>query len=80
MSADDPAEYRPKARRPRCTRCREPIQREGNPHFPFCSEQCKLLDLSSWFNEEYRLPAPVTERDLPDIEEALQRASSEKDD
>lgn len=24
---------------------------------PFCSERCKLLDLSGWMLEEYRIPA-----------------------
>jgi len=24
---------------------------------PFCSKRCKLLDLSRWLNEEYRVPA-----------------------
>ena len=30
---------------------------------PFCSKRCQLLDLSRWFNEEYRIstPAPPTE-------------------
>lgn len=25
------------------------------PHFPFCSERCKLLDLGGWLNEEHRI-------------------------
>ncbi len=34
------------------------------PHFPFCGEKCKLLDLSDWFDERHRIqtndPAPDT--------------------
>ncbi len=26
------------------------------PHFPFCSERCKLLDLGAWLDEEHRIP------------------------
>lgn len=27
------------------------------PSFPFCSNQCKLLDLGNWLDGAYRLPA-----------------------
>ena len=39
-----------------CPRCGEPSQWEDNPHRPFCSERCKLIDLGAWANEDYRLP------------------------
>ena len=26
------------------------------PHFPFCSDRCKLLDLGAWLDEEHRIP------------------------
>jgi len=29
-----------------------------NPHRPFCSERCRLLDLGNWATERYRLPGP----------------------
>jgi len=29
---------------------------EQNPFRPFCSERCKMLDLSSWISGEYRIP------------------------
>lgn len=25
------------------------------PTFPFCSDRCKLIDLGSWLDEEYRI-------------------------
>jgi endogenous inhibitor of DNA gyrase (YacG/DUF329 family) len=40
-----------------------------NPYRPFCSERCKLADLGSWLNGDYRLPAdepdhtPADDRD-----------------
>jgi endogenous inhibitor of DNA gyrase (YacG/DUF329 family) len=40
-----------------------------NPYRPFCSERCKLADLGSWLNGDYRLPvaepdhAPVDDPD-----------------
>ena len=39
--------------------------------FPFCSDRCRLVDLSKWLNEEYSLPAPVTERDAEEYERAV---------
>jgi endogenous inhibitor of DNA gyrase (YacG/DUF329 family) len=35
-----------------------------NPAHPFCSRNCKLADLSNWFNERYAVPAePVGDMD-----------------
>ena len=42
-----------------------------NPHRPFCSERCQLLDLSAWANERYRIPGdPVPTRD-PDNDDEI---------
>ncbi len=40
----------------RCPRCGERVSWEGNPHRPFCSEKCRLIDLGRWADEEYRVP------------------------
>lgn len=29
------------------------------PPRPFCSPQCKLVDLHKWLNEEYRISTPL---------------------
>jgi hypothetical protein len=34
---------------------------EDAPYRPFCSERCKLIDLSRWLNEEYRISEPAPE-------------------
>ena len=41
----------------KCPICHRPTSYEGNPHRPFCSERCKLLDFGAWANEEYAVPA-----------------------
>ena len=41
--------------RARCPQCKKPIQWQGNPHRPFCSERCKLIDLGKWMTEEHRI-------------------------
>jgi endogenous inhibitor of DNA gyrase (YacG/DUF329 family) len=51
---------------PRCPICRTPIEWEGNPHRPFCSDRCRLLDLGAWASERYRVPG---ERVVPEAED-----------
>ncbi|MFA5293083.1 MAG: DNA gyrase inhibitor YacG [Phycisphaerae bacterium] len=31
--------------------------------FPFCSERCKLVDLSRWFQSEYIISSPIQEQE-----------------
>ena len=40
-----------------CPICKSPVQWEGNPTRPFCSERCRIRDLGAWVTEEYRIPA-----------------------
>jgi len=40
---------------PRCPQCRSPIRWEGNRHRPFCSLECRLIDLGVWLDERYRI-------------------------
>ena len=41
----------------RCPVCERETTRKGNPHRPFCSERCKLIDLDNWLSERYRIAA-----------------------
>ena len=41
-------------RRQRCRRCDRVIGRD-NPHLPFCSERCRLLDLGRWIDGTFRV-------------------------
>ena len=41
---------------------------EDNPHRPFCSERCRVIDLGSWASERYRIagePIAADETDEP---------------
>jgi hypothetical protein len=40
----------------KCPTCKKPVEWEDNPHRPFCSERCQMVDLGRWVNEEYSLP------------------------
>lgn len=51
-----------------CPQCRRAASlAAGNPHRPFCSERCKLIDLGAWAAGRYGIPAqdqpPEAERD-----------------
>jgi endogenous inhibitor of DNA gyrase (YacG/DUF329 family) len=39
-----------------CPLCDAPLTAESHRFRPFCSKRCKLLDLSRWLSEEYRVP------------------------
>ncbi len=43
-------------RRARCPHCGREIAWHGNPHRPFCSLSCRLIDLGVWLDERYRIP------------------------
>ena len=51
-----------------CPMCRKVLEQapEDYPARPFCSERCRLADLSNWLNETYRIPQPLSEQDLDD--------------
>ncbi len=36
-----------------CPVCKKVFPYEGNPHRPFCSERCKLIDLGTWAEGGY---------------------------
>jgi endogenous inhibitor of DNA gyrase (YacG/DUF329 family) len=54
-----------------CPHCGKPSEWEGNPHRPFCSERCKLIDLGRWASGKYRIPGEKirTDEKSPDEEE-----------
>ena len=42
-----------------CPQCHKEWETEENADFPFCSRTCKMLDLYSWFSEEYVISEPL---------------------
>lgn len=43
-----------------CPRCQTPTHYQQNPHRPFCSERCQLIDLGAWADERYRISGEDT--------------------
>jgi uncharacterized protein len=40
----------------KCPTCRKEVQWQDNPHRPFCSDRCQLIDLGAWTEERYKMP------------------------
>ncbi|MFA5073857.1 MAG: DNA gyrase inhibitor YacG [Nitrospirota bacterium] len=43
-----------------CRICKKELK-PGNPFKPFCSERCRLIDLGSWIQGNYRIPGEKIE-------------------
>ena len=58
--------------RVKCPTCRYETDWDNNPHRPFCSDRCKLIDLGGWAEERYRIPGQKfgLEPDVDDDDEA----------
>ncbi len=39
----------------KCPQCSKTTTWQDNPHRPFCSERCQLIDLGQWADESYRI-------------------------
>jgi endogenous inhibitor of DNA gyrase (YacG/DUF329 family) len=52
--------------RVKCPTCHREAEWENNPHRPFCSDRCQLIDLGRWTEERYRIPGNETQSPLDD--------------
>ena len=49
---------------PLCPICRQPAATAPtNPAFPFCSDRCKVVDLSRWLGGDYAIPVEEDDED-----------------
>jgi endogenous inhibitor of DNA gyrase (YacG/DUF329 family) len=49
-----------------CSICGARAPWAGNPHRPFCSKICRLIDLGRWLDERYRVEEPGESGEEPD--------------
>ena len=62
----------------RCPICKSPTDSEIHPHFPFCNERCRLLDLGAWASGKYVVSDSVfDEEELAEAERKV-RAEGRK--
>jgi len=53
----------------KCPICKQPVDSETNPEFPFCSDRCRERDLGNWAMEKYKVAVPsMDESELEDLE------------
>ena len=50
---------------PRCPICRKRIPVPDPKWHPFCSERCKLIDLSKWLDGDYAIPGTPADPEDP---------------
>jgi endogenous inhibitor of DNA gyrase (YacG/DUF329 family) len=50
-----------------CPICKKELALE-DPHVPFCSERCRLIDLGNWASEKYVISSPLRPGAEPDEE------------
>ena len=55
--------------RVKCPTCRKECSWDDNPHRPFCSDRCQLIDLGAWTEERYRIPGRKVETQFGEDEE-----------
>lgn len=44
-----------------CPTCKTTTLWAKNPHRPFCSDRCKLIDLGAWASESYKVPSDTSD-------------------
>jgi hypothetical protein len=53
----------------KCPYCKKMTTWEENPHRPFCSERCKMIDLGMWASEEHRIKGESIDNQIPSEKE-----------
>ena len=64
----------------KCPICKQPVDSETSPEFPFCSERCRERDLGNWAMEKYKVAVPNMDESEPEeleTDERAQHASSD---
>jgi endogenous inhibitor of DNA gyrase (YacG/DUF329 family) len=61
----------------RCPTCRTLVLKP-DPHFPFCSERCRLIDLGKWASGGYVISTPINDPEmLENIAEQQEKGDSD---
>ncbi|OFV96617.1 MAG: hypothetical protein A3H94_04435 [Acidobacteria bacterium RIFCSPLOWO2_02_FULL_60_20] len=59
-----------------CPICGRPVE-ISDPHLPFCSERCRLLDLGNWASGRYAIPTAISEQESAGDGEVSERPKDE---
>jgi endogenous inhibitor of DNA gyrase (YacG/DUF329 family) len=47
----------------RCPICKKEVPFDG-PEMPFCGKRCRLIDISNWADERYRISTPTRQSEF----------------
>jgi endogenous inhibitor of DNA gyrase (YacG/DUF329 family) len=61
----------------KCPHCGKETETVGNPFRPFCSERCRLIDLSNWIDGTYRIPEAESEESEEEGSDSLKDGDKE---
>lgn len=50
-----------------CRRCGREIEESGE-HYPFCSDRCRMADLNSWFDGDYKVSREIKDSDIETVD------------
>ncbi len=56
-----------KAKSAGCRRCGRSIT-ESAEHYPFCSDRCRMADLNSWFDGDYKVSREIKDSDIETVD------------
>ena len=56
----------PRINCPHCDKLLEYESIKDLPHFPFCSERCKMVDLGLWLDEKHKISEDLHDRKDPE--------------
>ena len=49
----------------RCPTCAKSVRwHSSNPHRPFCSDRCRIIDLGGWASETHRIPGESVDENI----------------
>lgn len=46
----------------KCPICKKEVA-PGDPHMPFCSERCRVIDLGNWASGKYVISTPAADEE-----------------
>jgi len=64
----------------KCPICKQPVDSETTPEFPFCSDRCRQLDLGNWSAEKYKVAVTMMDESEPEETETNERSRPQSPD
>lgn len=64
---DNRAEQSTNSTKAACRRCGRAIH-ESDEHYPFCSDRCRMADLNSWFDGDYKVSREIKDSDIETVD------------